>query len=684
MTFARVNTPLFLQFEAVECGAVALGIVLRYYGRYVPLEELRQTCGVSRDGTNALSLVRAAKVYGLEASGLRRGTLQGLKNLGFPLIIFWKFNHYVVLEGFSEHEAYLNDPAQGRYPITLDEFDKAYTGVVITCTPADHFVKAGEPFRLWSSLRQRLHGASSGVLALIVVSLCLLIPGFMLPLLLQFFVDTMLIQGRDELSALVAGLGAALVLRVLLLGVQQLLLVRLETWLSQRTMSQFFWHLIHLPLSFFSQRYTGDIASRVLLNQRLAALLTGELASAVLNTLLMIFYGLLLLRYDVTLTLGAILFAIVSFGALQAVSRLRQNYYRRWQQHEAQLAGSLLNGVQAFDTIKASGAEDAILQRWIGLQSQVINQQQTLGRVTQGYFTLLPFLLALNTTAVLIIGAGRVMDGTLTLGMLVAFQSLMYSFSQPVEQLASLASELQEVQGDLARLDDVLLYPGESETMPEAVTPHEVIGHVELRSVTFGYNPLDTPLIQNFNLSLLPGELCVIQGDSGMGKSTLARLAAGLYSPSTGEVLLDDHPIREMQGAVSLVDQQITLFPGTFRDNITLWDSDIAQVEVERAAMDACIHDVIMSRGGYDILISENGYDLSGGQRQCLEIARALARNPALLILDEATSALDTTTEQHIYAHIRQRRACTCLIIAHRQGALAFADHVVTMESVHD
>lgn len=681
MTVRRVRTPLFLQFEAAECGAAALGIILRYYGRYVPLEELRQMCGVSRDGTNALNLVRAARSYGLDANGLRRGTLKGLQNLGFPLILFWNFNHYVVLEGLSETEAYLNDPAQGRRTVTLAEFDGAYTGVVIACAPTEAFERSGRPFRTWRSLRERLHGAEVGLTALILISLFLLLPGFMIPALLQFFVDVMLTQGRDELPVLMAGLAVALGLRIVLLGVQQTLLLRLENWLSLRTMRQFFWHLVHLPLSFFSQRYTGDIAMRVLLNQRLAALLTGDLASAVLNTMLMLFYGLLMLRYDGLLTLVGVLYAISSFAALQVISRLRQMYYQRWQQQEAQLAGSLLNGVQAFDTIKANGAEDDMLSRWIGLQARVVNQQQQLGRVTQGYFTFLPFLMAVNTTIVLMVGAARVMDGTLSLGMLVAFQSLMYSFSQPVERLAGLASEIQEVRGDLVRLDDVLRYPMETEAEPGSLPQEEVIGYLDMKDVSFGYNPLDKPLIRDFTISLRPGEMCVIRGASGTGKSTLARLAAGLYTPISGHILLDGHPLRQMQNAVSLVDQQITLFAGTFLDNITLWDANVPQDQIERAAKDACIHDLIMARGGYNALVSENGYDLSGGQRQCLEIARALARNPALLILDEATSALDTATEQQVYENVRTRRGCTCLVIAHRSGVLAFADYVVTLEA---
>ncbi len=683
MTARPIKTPLFLQFEAVECGAAALGIILRYYGCYVSLEELRQVCGVSRDGTNALNIVRAAQAYGLEAIGLRRGTLQGLHNLGFPLILFWNFNHYVVLEGLSEHEAYLNDPAQGRRTVTLEEFNGAYTGVVISCTPTAEFQRVGQPFRLLPALRQYQRGAEMGILALVVVSLFLLVPGFMVPALLQFFVDTMLTQGQDELAVLFLGLSLALVLRVILLGLRQTILLRLETWLSLQAMSRFFWHLLQLPLAFFGQRTLGDLALRVTLNQRLASLLTGDLASTVLNALLMVFYGLLMLHYDVLLTIGGLLFAAGSFGALQAVSRLRQEYYRRWQQHEAQLAGSLLNGVQAFDTIKASGAEDDMLSRWVGLHSRVINQQQQLGRVTQGYFTLLPFLLAINTTAVLIIGAGRVMDGALSIGMLVAFQSLMFSFSQPVERLAGLASQLQEVQGDLARLNDVMRYPSDSEMLPVSASSEPVIGYVDMQGVTFGYNLLEMPLIQNFNLAMRPGEFCVIRGDSGSGKSTLARLAAGLYRPMSGMILLDNQPVHDMQGSVSLVDQQITLFAGTFRDNLTLWDNSVPDDQIERAARDACIHDFIMARGGYEALVSENGADLSGGQRQCLEMARALARNPALLVLDEATSALDAATEQQVYENIRRRRGCTCIVIAHRAGALTFADHIVTLEAVH-
>lgn len=673
----RVTTPLLLQIEAAECGAAALGILLHYYQCYVPLEVLRQTCGVSRDGTNALNIVRAAQHYGLDASGLRRSTISGLQKVGFPSILFWNFNHFVVLEGFGKDCAYLNDPAYGHRTVSLQEFNSAYTGVVITAKPGAVFQRFGTRFNVLSALRERVRGTESALLYLLLTSLFLLLSGLLLPALLRVFVDDVLIQGRYWFTGLLIGMGVALVLRVGLSALQEVILLRLETALALDMTRKFFWRLLHLPSAFFAQRTSGDLAGRIHLHDRIAALLAGDLTTAVLNVLLMVFYAAVMLSYDVGLTLIGIAFVVISFLVLRLLARQRINANQRLLYARAKLSGVMIGGLQALETVKAAGAESAFFSRWSGLNAAVINTEQQLGAATQGMFAVLPLLLALNTTIVLIVGSSRVIEGAITLGALVAFQSLMFSFVQPVNQLSALVSRLQEVQGDLKQLDDVLQYPPEpTETSTNPSINGNGRGRLDIEAVSFHYNPLDAPLIDGFSLTLEPHQQVMIAGASGSGKSTLARLAAGLYRPQTGTILLDGQPIPLMRDKIAFVDQTITLFGGTIRDNLTLWEDDITDEVLIRAAKDACVYDLITLRGGFEAHIEENGQDLSGGQRQCLEIARALVRDPLLLILDEATSALDPITERMIYENLRWR-GCTCLIAAHRP--VPSADRIITL-----
>jgi NHLM bacteriocin system ABC transporter peptidase/ATP-binding protein len=683
----RLKTPTVLQMEAVECGAASLGIVLHYYGKYVPLEELRLACGVSRDGSNALNLVKAARGYGLEAKGLRRSNIKGLLNLSLPMIVFWKFTHFLVVEGFGKDRVYVNDPATGPRTITLAEFDESFTGIVLVMEPGPDFEKGGHPFSLIPAMRQRLAGSRFGVLYVLLASLFLVIPGLVVPVFLRVFVDDVLVGGRNWITPLLVGMAMAVILTAILTGIQQMYLLRLETKLSLSGSSRFFWHILHLPVEFFTQRYAGDIALRVQVNDRVAQLLSGDLATAGISLLLAVFYALLMLQYDALLTLIGIMIAGLNILALRYISRRRVDANRNLLQERGKLAGAAMDGLETIETLKATGAESDFFARWAGFQAKAMNGEQRLGYLTQMLAVVPPFLQIITITLILVIGGLRVQRGLLTVGMLVAFESLMLSFMQPITRLINLGNRLQEAEGDMNRLDDVLSYPVDplaAHTDGVEMTAR-LDGYLELRNLTFGYSRLSDPLVTAFSLSLKPGQRVALVGTSGSGKSTVAKLVAGLYQPWEGDVLFDGKPRDAiprdvMNASVAMVDQTIALFSGTIRDNLTLWNPTIPKAWIIRAAKDAQIHDVITERtSSYDFELQAGGRNFSGGERQRLEIARALATNPTLLILDEATSALDPITEKEIDDHLR-RRGCTCLIVAHRLSTIRDCDEIIMLD----
>ncbi len=685
----RIKTPTVLQMEAVECGAASLGIVLHHYGKYVALEELRLACGVSRDGSNALNIVKAARGYGLKAKGVRRSNLQGVLTLPLPLIVFWKFTHFLVVEGFSKDRVYVNDPATGPRTITLQEFDESFTGIALVVEVGPEFEKGGRPFNLIRALQQRLAGSRYGLLYVLLASLFLVIPGLLVPVFLRVFVDDILVSGRDWITPLLVGMGLAVVVRMWLTWLQQMYLLRLETKLSLSGSSRFFWHILHLPVEFFTQRYAGDIAFRVQVNDRVAQLLSGELATAAINMLLVVFYGLLMLQYDALLTLVSVVIVAFNILALRYISRRRVDANRNLLQERGKLVGTAMDGLETIETLKATGAESGFFARWAGFQAKVVNGEQRLGYLTQMLAVVPPFLQTVNITVILVIGGLRVQDGQLTIGMLVAFQSLMLSFTQPVSQLINLGNRLQEAEGDMNRLDDVLRYPVDDlvsgQRGDETDSLARLEGQLEIRNISFGYSRLAEPLIEDFSLTLKPGQRVALVGSSGSGKSTVARLVSGLYQPWEGEILFDGKPRdaiprNVMTGSMAMVDQNIALFSGTIRDNLTLWNQTIPKGWIVQAAKDASIHDVITEHtGGYDFELQAGGRNFSGGERQRLEIARALVTNPTLLLLDEATSALDPITEQTIDDNLR-RRGCTCLIIAHRLSTIRDCDEIIVLD----
>ncbi|MEK7684846.1 MAG: NHLP family bacteriocin export ABC transporter peptidase/permease/ATPase subunit [Verrucomicrobiota bacterium] len=687
----RVRTPTVLQMEAVECGAAALAIVLAHYGRIVPLEELRVACGVSRDGSKASNVIKAAREYGLTAKGFTKEPDE-LKSLSLPCIVFWNFNHFLVVEGFGKGMVYLNDPASGPRKVPSEEFDQSFTGVVLSLAPRPDFQKGGQKRSLIAALQSRLAGSEVALAFVVLAGLALVIPGLVIPTFSKIFVDDFLIGGKTSwIGPLLLGMGLTALLRAALVWVQHFYLMRFEAKLAVTTSSNFFWHVLHLPIEFFTQRYGGEIGSRVQINDWVASLLTGQLATNMISLVMVIFYAILLFTYDVLLTSVGIFIAVFNVVALRFVSRRRVDANRRLQQDEGKLTGTSMGGLQMIETLKATGTEPDFFLRWSGYQSKVVNTQQQLA-VYNEYLGAVPSVLsAINTAVILAVGGARVIDGTMTIGQLVAFQSLMASFTDPFNTLVNLGSTLQDAEGAMNRLDDVLRYKRDPQVDPSqdgnvaADGAVKLSGSLELKEVSFGYSKLDPPLIEKFSLTLKPGQRVALVGGSGSGKSTVSKLVCGLYQTWSGEILFDgqrrpDIPRQTLTNSLALVDQDIFLFEGTVRDNLTLWDETIPDSRVMQAAKDAAIHEDVAARpGGYDSLVSEGGGNYSGGQRQRLEIARALIGNPTILVLDEATSALDAITEKQIDDNLR-RRGCTCLIVAHRLSTIRDCDEIIVLE----
>jgi ATP-binding cassette, subfamily C, bacterial len=685
----RVKTPTVLQMEAAECGAAALGSILAYHGRIVPLANLRRDCGVSRDGSKASNMVKAARMYGLEAKGLKKELAQ-LAELKPPYIVFWHFNHFIVVDGLKADQAYINDPGSGPRQVTAEEFDEGYTGVVLTFEPGADFKKKGSKPSMTAALWKRLKGSSGALTYCMVTGLFLTLIGLVIPVFSQIFVDEVLVQGRRAwLFPLLWSMGLAAVLQAAITLLRLRYLRKLKVKLNVGMSSRFLWHILRLPMGFYAQRYAGEISNRAHLNDFVADILSGKLATTAIDTLMVVFYAAIMLQYDWVLTLMIVGFAIINVIVLQKISRQRIDANQRLMLEQGKAVGVSIAALQSIETLKASALESDFFSRWSGYYTKALNSQQTLESTNQ-IFSVLPILLsALSSAGLLVVGGLRVMDGHLSIGMLIAFQGLMLGFQQPVNNLVSFATTLQELEGDLTRLDDVLDNPIDSlaATKDQALSypSAKLQGQVDIRELSFGYSRLAPPLITDFNLSIKPGQRVALVGGSGSGKSTVAKLVSGLYQPWSGEILFDGQvrstiPHNILTNSISMVEQEIALFGGTIRDNLTLWDTTIPQKQLKSACSDAAIDDTILAlAGGYDSQLSEGGVNLSGGQRQRLEIARALVNNPAILVMDEATSALDAETEQLIDGHLR-RRGCTCIIVAHRLSTIRDCDEIIVFD----
>jgi NHLM bacteriocin system ABC transporter peptidase/ATP-binding protein len=691
----RHKTPTIMQMEAVECGAASLAMILGYHGRWVPLEELRVKCGVSRDGSKASNVLKAARSYGLTSKGFNKEP-ENLRTMSLPVVVFWNFNHFLVVEGFGNGKVFLNDPAAGPRVVSDEEFDLSFTGVVLTFEAGAEFKKGGQPQSVLAALKRRFVGLNEAIAYVVLVGVALVLPGLVVPVFTSVFIDKLLISGMESwLKPLLLGIVITALLRVALTWLESYYLLRVRTQIALASASKFFWHVLRLPVEFYTQRSPGEISSRVRINDKVAGMLSGDLAHAFLAVIQAVFFAALMLFYDVWLTLISIVVVSINVFVMQQVAQKTKEASQKLAIDGGKVYGATMSGLQVIETVKSSGGESSFFSKWAGYEAKYVNSEQAMARVGLVMGSVPALLTVLNSLLILGVGGMRVIDGHLSIGMLVAFQSLAASFTGPVQRLVGLGKKMLEVQGDMNRLDDVMQYREDPwlnrGPLPQAQggrVAAKLAGKVELNNISFGYNPAGSALVENFNLVLNPGERVAIVGPSGCGKSTISRLVMGLYEPWGGSIKFDDQP-REAFGryeffnSVALVDQDIVLFEGSIRDNLSMWDKSVSDQDIMQAAKDACIHDVIMSRpGGYDSKLAEDGVNMSGGQRQRLEIARALATNPRILVMDEGTSALDPATEQQIDENLR-RRGCACIIIAHRLSTIRDADEIVVLSYGH-
>lgn len=684
-----VRTPTVLQLEAVECGAASLAMVLGYYGRIVPLTTLRRECGVSRDGSKASNIVKAARRFGMKAKGFTK-PIEKLREMRLPLILFWNFNHYVTLEGFKKDKVLINDPAVGHRVIEYDSFNRQFTGVVLDMEPGEDFVKEGRRPSVVAAIRKRLKGSGLAVLFCFLVGLLLVIPSLAVPAFNQIFIDRIILEAKaDWLRPLILAMTIALVLQAILKFLQLRYLRRLQIKLSVMMASGYMWHLLRLPAQFYAQRFPGEVANRSHLNDKLAGVMSGQLAQTAIDLLMMVFYAALMFFYDTWLTLIGIFFAALNIFILRWASKSRVEANMRVLQEYGKAQGVAMAGVQGVETIKSAGLETGFFGQWAGYYAKGSNARQDL-ELKNRVLDVTPELLEqLATAAILIIGAFRVMSGDITIGMLVAFQSLMGSFLAPVSSLMALGSTFQELRGDLERVDDVLDAPvtdSNAAVVSSKEGAERLRGDVHIDNLTFGYSPVEPALFENLEINIKAGSSVALVGGSGSGKTTIGRLITGEYQPWEGHVRFDGVPLPEiapqvMVKTLATVDQEIALFRGSVRDNLTMWDGRIPDKALRQACEDAAILDVVMELpGGFDAEIVEGGESLSGGQRQRLEIARALIRNPSVLLFDEATSALDAETEETVMRNLK-RRGCTSILVAHRLSTIRDCDEIILLQN---
>jgi len=682
------RTPTVLQMEAVECGAAALAMVLAYHGAWIPLEQLRVACGVSRDGSKASNIVRAARRFGLAAKGFRKEP-STLHDLPMPCIIHWNFNHFVVLEGIDGHRVYINDPAIGRRRIDMAELDLAFTGVALAMERTEAFKKLGRKPQGLRLLLRELRGSKQTVGLLVILSFALILPSIVAAGFSKIFIDDILIKHTTGwLVPLLIGMAVTAMLRAGLTIVRQSLLLRLQTKLAVVMISRFLWHIMALPVEFFTQRHAGDIASRVAANEQIARLLSSGVAANALNLTSISFFAAAMAIYDVPLAAIGVSMSLANVLTLKFIGERRQDLSRSLALEQGKLVGATVGAVRTIETLKASGLEDEAFGQWSGIQAKALNAEQELG-VSAILLEMLPTLFSgLTVAAILGIGGLRVIEGSLTLGSLVAFQSLMASFSEPVTDLVNYAGSLQTIKGALERLEDVYNYPlDNSGKNVDAANrfPSKLTGRIAISNIQFGYSILEPPLLADLSISIQPGSRVALVGASGSGKTTLGKLICGLYKPWAGEIRIDGWTLPEIPpqvfaNTIAYVDQDIFLFEGTARDNLTLWDQTVTEADLSQALKDAVIHEDIATRAGnYDCYVNEGGTNFSGGQRQRIEIARALVSNPAVIVLDEATGALDPITEKVIDDNLR-RRGCTCIIIAHRLSTIRDCDEIIVLQ----
>ena len=684
------KVPLVMQLEALECGAAALAMVMAYYGKWVPLEQVRIDCGVSRDGSKASNIWTAAEHYGFDVEAYKT-TPEHLRDHGtYPCIIHWNMNHFVVLDGFRGKYAYLNDPARGQVKVTWDEFDKSFTGVAIVLTPSEHFEPSGKRQSMFEFARKNLTGAGAATAFVAIAAVIASLFGIVNAVTARIFMDRLLTGvNPDWLGPFTVALIALAALQLTAAWVQAVYSLRINGKMGMVGNTAYMWKVLHLPMEFFAQRYAGDIQSRASMNASITNTLIKTFAPVAINTAMMVFYLVLMVKQSLVLSAIGIATVVINAAVAKFVSAKRVNIARAQVRDASKFNSLTVTGIEKIETIKASGAELGFFRKWAGYQASMNSQSVRAEKLNQYLGALPVFLATLANSIVLIVGIYLVMSGSFTLGAVMMFQGLLSSFMSPAMTMIGASQTVQEMRTQMEYIQDVMEYPDDKGLVgTPAAKPEDLKklkGSVELAHVTFGYSRLADPLIEDFSLKIEAGGSVALVGASGSGKSTVSALIAGLYQPWSGEVLLDGkprsaYPHEVVTGSLSVVDQEIILFNDTIENNIKMFDSTIGDSEMIRAAKDAGIHDDIVTMpDGYQRKLKSGGMGLAGGQRQCIEIARVLAAEPTIVILDEATSALDAQTEAHVMRSIRER-GITSIVVSHRLSTIRDCDEIIVLD----
>ena len=685
-----------MQMEALECGAACLTMILAYYGRWVPLEKMRVDCGVSRDGSKATNILKAARSYGLTAKGMTYSTKAIRKKGKFPCIIFWNFNHFVVLNGFKGNFAYLNDPARGQVKVTMEEFEGSFTGVALVFEKTDAFQEGGKKPDTFKYARKRLEGLGPAISFVMLTAAITSFVGIVNTSFGRVFMDRILAgKNPDWLVPLLVFMGVMAVILGVASIINAVYLVRIQGKIAVVSSSRFMRHLLHLPVGFYSQRMVGDLQQRQSANETIAFALVGQLAPVLINAVMLVLYLVIMLQYSILLTIVGLLTVLINALLARYISNKRVNIARAATASNGKLYASTVSGIEMIETIKAAGAENGYFARWAGYQACVNEASARTTRLNEYLGAVPAMVTSMANIAVLVLGIWLIVEGAFTPGMLLSFTGFLAAFMMPVTQMITLGQQVQEMQTQMERVEDVMCY--EVDVPEEPIEQEEVLeakeefgseklrGKVDLEGVSFGYSPLEPPIIEGLDLHLEPGEWVALVGGSGCGKSTVAKLVSGLYKPWSGEVKFDDEPIENvpapiLRSSLAVVDQEIVTFDDSVSDNVKLWDKSIEDYEVILACRDADIHQTIAEReGGYSSRVLPGGRNFSGGQLQRIEIARVLAQDPTIIILDEATSALDAQTEEEVIQRIRDR-GITCIVVAHRLSTIRDCDEIIVLD----
>ncbi len=690
VTNSVAKVPVVIQLEALECGAASLAMILAYYGKWIPLEQVRFDCGVSRDGSNAKNVLKAARSYGLEAKGYRYEPEQ-LKEKGkFPCIIHWNFNHFVVLCGFKGNKAVINDPAKGTYSVSMDQFDKSFTGICLMMEPGENFKPEGKPKSVIEFVKKKLKGTGSAFALVVVTTIISSLIGIITPGFSNVFADHLLSGTNPQwFMPFIWGITGLSVIQIIVEIIQATYSLKVNGKIAIVANSEYMWHVLRLPMEFFSQRMAGDIQGRRSQNASIAGSIISTFAPLVIEGFMLFFYLFVMLRYSVVLSLIGIVSVFLNMAVSSYISKKRINLTRVSSRDAGKLAGATVAGIEMIESIKSSGAENGFFEKWSGYQAGV-NSGQVKFTKLNAKVGIIPSVISMLTNTLVLMGSVYLCQkGQWTVGMISAFSGFLGSFLSPAMQFVSASQSLQEMRTSMERIEDVMEYPAVIPYETEPLTGDEefdkLSGRIELKNVTFGYSRLAEPLIKDFSMTLEPGQRVAFVGPSGCGKSTLSKLISGLYKPWSGEILFDGKPIDAINravftGSLSVVDQDIILFEDTISNNIKMWDNSIEDFEVILAARDAQIHeDIMLKDGGYQHKLLEGGKDLSGGQRQRLEIARVLAEDPTIIIMDEATSALDAKTEYEVVKSIKNR-GITTIVVAHRLSTIRDSDEIIVLD----